>query len=281
MPDDGIFRVASVSKPIVAVAALQLVEQGLLGLDAPVEGVLPELADRRVLLDPHGGLDQPSVPAERPLTLRDLLTFRSGLGMDFDFGAPQPVLERMWALGIGPGPTPPAGDPDEFMSRLGELPLSDQPGTRWRCHTGSDILSVLIERLRGEPLDAVLAGIGCRDDHRSAHCRPTGPSGHRRGGRRPGLGSNRRGSAPRRPGRLANGGLLRMGRRAGQSLAGGPGTRPECGRAQHRRVRIAERAGPDAFLRGRRCGHLRGSDGPSGLVIGAIKSSRRSLTSAG
>jgi CubicO group peptidase (beta-lactamase class C family) len=157
MPDDGIFRVASVSKPIVTVAAFQLVEQGLLGLDDPVDGVLPELADRRVLLDPHGSLDQPRVPARRPLTLRDLLTFRCGLGMDFDFSAPQPVLERMWELGIGPGPTPPACDPDEFMARLGELPLSDQPGTRWRYHTGSDIVSVLIERVWGEPLDAVLA----------------------------------------------------------------------------------------------------------------------------
>ncbi len=157
MPDDGIFRVASVSKPIVAVAALQLVEQGLLGLDDPVDGVLPELADRRVLLDPHGGLDQASVPARRPLTLRDLLTFRCGLGMDFDFSAPQPVLERMWELGIGPGPTPPACGPDEFMARLGELPLSDQPGTRWRYHTGSDIVSVLIERVQGDPLDTVLA----------------------------------------------------------------------------------------------------------------------------
>ena len=105
MPDDGIVRVASVSKPIVAVAALQLVEQGLLRLDDPVDGVLPELADRRVLLDPHGGLDQLSVPARRPLTLRDLLTFRCSIGMDFDFSAPQPVLERMWELAIGPGPT--------------------------------------------------------------------------------------------------------------------------------------------------------------------------------
>ncbi|MGF1598612.1 MAG: serine hydrolase domain-containing protein [Acidimicrobiales bacterium] len=156
MPADGLFRIASVSKPVVAVAALQLVEAGLAGLDEPVDGVLPELADRRVLADAAGPLDQRTVPAERPLTLRDLLTFRCGLGMDFDFDTPQPVLERLWEWGIGPGPTPPACDPDEFMARLGQLPLADQPGTRWRYHTGSDIVSVYIERLRGETLDVVL-----------------------------------------------------------------------------------------------------------------------------
>ncbi|MFN0090374.1 MAG: serine hydrolase domain-containing protein [Acidimicrobiales bacterium] len=157
MPVDGVFRIASVSKPIVAVAALALVEEGLAGLDEPVDDVLPELANRRVLTDPHGPLDQATTPAERPLTLRDLLSFRCGLGIDFDFAAPQPVLDRMWEWGIGPGPTPPACEPDEFMAQLGRLPLADQPGTRWRYHTGSDIVSVFIERVRRETLDVVLA----------------------------------------------------------------------------------------------------------------------------
>jgi len=157
MPVDGLFRIASVSKPIVAVAALQLVEAGLAVLDEPVDDVLPELADRRVLTDAQGPLDQPTVPAERPLALRDLLTFRCGLGMHFDVSVPQPLLDQMWEWGIGPGPTPPACGPDEFMARLGRLPLADQPGTRWRYHTGSDIVSVLIERARGETLDVVLA----------------------------------------------------------------------------------------------------------------------------
>lgn len=157
MPTDAIFRIASVSKPIIAVAALQLVQDGLAALDEPVDSVLPELADRRVLVDPTGSLDGATVPAERPITLRDLLTFRCGLGMHFDFEVPQPVLDQMWAWGVGPGPMGPECGPDEFMAMLGRLPLSDQPGTRWRYHTGSDIVSVFIERVRGETLDVTLA----------------------------------------------------------------------------------------------------------------------------
>ncbi len=156
MPVDGIFRIASVSKPIVAVAALQLVEEGLVDLDAPIDAVLPELADRRVLVDPNGPIDQETVPAERPLSLRDLLTFRCGLGMDFDFSVDQPLLERLWELGIGPGPTAPECAPDEYLAQLGALPIAEQPGTRWRYHTGSDIVSVLIERVRGTTLGEVL-----------------------------------------------------------------------------------------------------------------------------
>ncbi|MEO6987391.1 MAG: serine hydrolase domain-containing protein [Aquihabitans sp.] len=157
MPLDGIFRIASVSKPIVAIAALQMVEEGLVELDAPIDAALPELADRRVLSDPNGPVDQATVPAERPLSLRDLLTFRCGLGMDFDFSVDQPLLDRLWELGIGPGPTAPGCTPDEYLAKLGVLPLAEQPGTRWRYHTGSDIVSVLIERVRGTTLDEVLA----------------------------------------------------------------------------------------------------------------------------
>jgi CubicO group peptidase (beta-lactamase class C family) len=157
MPADAVFRLSSVTKPIAAVAALQLVDAGLIGLDDPVDEVLPELADRQVLVDPTGPLDQATVPAERPLTLRDLLSFRCGLGMDFDFSVPQPHLDRLWELGIGPGPMAPACSPDELLAQLGALPLVDQPGTRWRYHTGSDIAGVLVERVRGETVDVVLA----------------------------------------------------------------------------------------------------------------------------
>lgn len=155
--NDSIFRVASISKPIAAVAALQLVESETLGLDEPLDRWLPELADRQVLVDPSGPIDGDTVAAERPLTLQDLLTSRCGLGMDFNFGNPQPVLDRLWEWGIGPGPTPPDALPDRFMELLGQLPLSDQPGTNVRYHTSFDILSVLLERVHGQGLDLVLA----------------------------------------------------------------------------------------------------------------------------
>lgn len=153
---DSVFRISSVSKPVTAVAALQLVDDGLIGLDDPLDAVLPELSGRSVLVDPTSDVDGATVAADRSITLRDLLSFRCGFGMDFDEATPQPVLQRMWEQGIGPGPSAPEMDPQEFLDRLSVLPSIDQPGTRWRYHSGSDLASVVVERLRGEPLDVVL-----------------------------------------------------------------------------------------------------------------------------
>lgn len=155
---DSLFRISSMTKPIVAVAALVLVEECRLRLDDPVDDLLPELADRRVLVDPHGPVDGETVPATRPITVRDLLTFRLGLGMDFSAPWPQPLLEAMGERSLGAGPpepqVPPA--PDEWMRRLSTLPLVRQPGERWLYNTGSDVLGVLIARASGQPLDAAL-----------------------------------------------------------------------------------------------------------------------------
>jgi CubicO group peptidase (beta-lactamase class C family) len=156
---DSIFRIASMTKPIVAVAALLLVEECKLRLDDPVDDLLPELADRRVLVDGRGPLDGETVPAHRPITVHDVLTFRLGLGMDFAAPWPQPLLEAMAKLGLGAGPpepqVPPA--PDEWMRRVAPLPLLYQPGERWLYNTGSDVLGVLIARAAGRSLDEFLA----------------------------------------------------------------------------------------------------------------------------
>ncbi len=80
MRRDTIFRIASLSKPVVAVAALVLVEECKLRLDEPVDRLLPELANRRVLTRIDGPLDE-TVAANRPITVRDLLTFRMGFGI--------------------------------------------------------------------------------------------------------------------------------------------------------------------------------------------------------
>ena len=155
---DSLFRISSMTKPVAAVAALTLVEECRLRLDDPVDDLLPELADRRVLVDPRGPLDGETVPAARSITLRDLLTFRLGLGMDFTAPWPQPLLEAMDELGLGAGPPAPQGppEPDEWMRRLGTLPLLYQPGERWLYHTGADVLGVLVARAAGQPLEAVL-----------------------------------------------------------------------------------------------------------------------------
>jgi CubicO group peptidase (beta-lactamase class C family) len=155
---DSIFRIASMTKPIVAVGALLLVEECKLRLEDPVDTLLPELADRRVLVAGRGAIDGDTVPARRPITVHDVLTFRLGLGMDFEAPWPQPLLEAGSELGLGSGPpepqVPPA--PDEWMRRLSTLPLLYQPGERWLYHTGSDVLGVLIARAAGQPLEEFL-----------------------------------------------------------------------------------------------------------------------------
>ena len=153
---DTIFRIASMTKPIIAVATLILVEECVLRLDEPVDRLLPELAGRRVLRALDAALDD-TVPAQRPITVRDLLTFRMGFGMVMAPPDTYPIQRAMTELLLGQGPpgasTPP---PDEWLRRLGTLPLMYQPGERWVYHTGSDVLGVLIARAAGQPLEAFL-----------------------------------------------------------------------------------------------------------------------------
>jgi CubicO group peptidase (beta-lactamase class C family) len=167
---NSIFRISSMTKPIVAAAALLLVEESRLRLADPVDELLPELANRQVLVDGTGSPDGDTVPAQRPITVRDVFTFELGLGMDFTQPWPQPMLEAMDALDLGAGPpspaTPPA--PDEWIRRLGTLPLMYQPGDRWLYNTGADVLGVLVARAAGQPLESVLrdrlfAPLGMRD----------------------------------------------------------------------------------------------------------------------
>ena len=155
MRRDTIFRISSLTKPIAAAAAMVLVEDGRLRLDEPVDRLLPELVDRRVLKRLDGPLDD-TVPANRPITLRDLLTFRIGIGAVMVFPPRYPIQQAMAQAGVAPGPTLPAHAPDELMKRFGSLPLVHQPGERWLYNSGSDILGVLISRVAGTSLEEVL-----------------------------------------------------------------------------------------------------------------------------
>jgi CubicO group peptidase (beta-lactamase class C family) len=150
---DSIFRISSVTKPITAVGALVLVDDGVLALDEPVDALLPELADRQVLVRPDGPLEE-TVAAERPITLRDLLTFRLGWGFDFTSTTDQTVLAAMVDAGITIGPPAPGRHlpADEWLARLAALPLAYQPGSRWLYHVGAEILGVLIARATGATL---------------------------------------------------------------------------------------------------------------------------------
>jgi CubicO group peptidase (beta-lactamase class C family) len=173
MRSDTLFRIASITKPVTAAVVLSLADDGLLGLDDPVDRLLPELADRRVLRRPDGPLTD-TIAAERAVTTRDLLTFTWGFGMQGAmFMAPEPwpivnaVAERELSSFGAPSPDTTPG-PDTFMARLGELPLLAQPGERWLYSAGSQVLGVLAARAAGAPFEEVmrervLAPLGMRD----------------------------------------------------------------------------------------------------------------------
>ena len=173
MRPDTLFRIASITKPVTAALVLSLAEDGLLGLEEPVDRLLPELADRRVLRRPDGPLTD-TIRAERAVTTRDLLTFTWGFGMQGAmFMAPEPwpivsaVAERELSS-FGPPQPDTTPEPDTFMARLGELPLLAQPGERWLYSAGSQVLGVLAARAAGAPFedvmrDRVLAPLGMDD----------------------------------------------------------------------------------------------------------------------
>jgi CubicO group peptidase (beta-lactamase class C family) len=144
MAADTICRVGSMTKPIVAACAMTLVEDCTLRLDDPVDEFLPELADMTVLADPNGPLDE-TVPAERPITLRDLLTFTFGTGIVVAEPETIPIADALNTLQSDE----PELSPDEWIRGLGELPLVHQPGERWMYHTAADVTGALIARATG------------------------------------------------------------------------------------------------------------------------------------
>ena len=158
MQRDTIFRIASITKPIVAVAAMILLEECKIRLDESIEPWLPELANRRVLKSIASELDD-TVPARRPITVRDLLTYRMGFGSVMAMPDTYPIQKPIRELRIG-GDQPllpsqyPA--PDEWLRRLGSLPWMAQPGERWLYQVSGDVLGVLIARVSGTSFGSFL-----------------------------------------------------------------------------------------------------------------------------
>ncbi|WP_405834221.1 serine hydrolase domain-containing protein [Streptomyces sp. NBC_00105] len=156
MSRDTIFRMASTTKPVAAAATMALLDECRLRLDDPIDRWLPELADRQVLRRPDSPLDG-TVRACRPIIVRDLLTSTCGLGLDTTaMGSPMMSAyferkvygENGWML--------PAVEPDEWMRRLGTLPLMHQPGERWLYNVSDDVLGVLVARVTGQTFEAFL-----------------------------------------------------------------------------------------------------------------------------
>ncbi|WP_336920930.1 serine hydrolase domain-containing protein [Aquipuribacter sp. SD81] len=150
---DAVFRVQSMTKAVLAVATLRLVERGALGLDDPVAGWLPELADLRVLRSPGADLDD-TVPLARPVTVRHLLTCTSGWGVAV---TDSPLARQMERDGTAAGQEPPALAAPEWLARLAGLPLAFQPGEGWRYHHSYQVLGLLLGRCTGGDLGAHLA----------------------------------------------------------------------------------------------------------------------------
>ncbi|MEN3538199.1 serine hydrolase domain-containing protein [Microbispora sp. ZYX-F-249] len=148
MRRDTIFRMASTSKPVTIAAAMVLLDECRLRLDDTVDPWLPELADRRVLRRVDGSLDD-TVPARRPITVRDVLSSTFGLGMDMT-SLGTPIMNAVFERGLTPNLPEPMPEPDEWMRRLGELPLMHQPGERWQYQISSDLVGVLVSRVTGQ-----------------------------------------------------------------------------------------------------------------------------------
>ena len=192
MAPDTIVRMSSMTKPIVAACAMTLVEDCTLRLDDPVDELLPELTDMTVLAEPDGPLED-TVPAERAITLRDLLTFTLGTGMVPAEPGTIPIADALDALhALDPPPAP-----DEWIRRLGTLPLVHQPGERWMYDLGADVLVVLIARAAGTSFgqalrERICEPLGMTDTAFSVTSRAHQPVRNRVRGRRLGEQGHRR-----------------------------------------------------------------------------------------
>ena len=147
MQRDTIFRIASLTKPVTVAAAMALAEEGRLSLSDPVTRWVPELADMQVLVDPTGPLDQ-TVPANRAITIEDLMTHRGGLAYSFSVAGPISRAYDRVSL---------RQDQDHWLAEVAELPLVHQPGNLLTYSQATEVLGIALSRIEGKPLHEVLA----------------------------------------------------------------------------------------------------------------------------
>ncbi len=159
MPPDAIFRIASMTKPVTAVAVMILFEEGHFVLDDPVSRFIPELAKMEVIVEGTGdtvkgdtvkGDTVKTEPAASPITIRHLLSHTSGLTYSFFNRGPVGRLYREAGLWT------PGSSLADFVSKLAELPLVHHPGTAWEYGVSNDVLGYLVEVITGESYDVFL-----------------------------------------------------------------------------------------------------------------------------
>jgi CubicO group peptidase (beta-lactamase class C family) len=154
MARDSVFRIASLTKLITAAAVMALVQDGLIALDDPVGEWLPEIATPSVVRTPSSPVED-VVPADRPITVFDLLSSQAGYGFASDFSLP--AVQRLFDVQLDGRRPQEFPDPDTWMARLADVPLLYQPGDSWLYDTCSTIQGVLIARVAGRPLPEFLA----------------------------------------------------------------------------------------------------------------------------
>lgn len=159
---DSLWRVYSMTKPITAMTAMMLIEDGKLGLDQPISDFIPGFKSMRVLTDPANSLA--SRPAVRPITVRHLLTHTAGLG--YTIITKGPLLAEYNRLGLAPAALAPAMEPElrkvrptslkDFADRVATAPLIADPGTMWSYSISMDVLARVVEVAGGMPFEAFL-----------------------------------------------------------------------------------------------------------------------------
>ncbi|MEU9455656.1 serine hydrolase domain-containing protein [Streptomyces sp. NPDC048277] len=154
MARDSIFRIASITKPVTAAAVLLLVEEGRIGLADPVAKWLPELARPMVVRTPASPVDD-VVPADRPVTVEDLLSFRTGWGFPADFSLP--AVQSLFTVQRDGRFLQDWPDPDTWLGRLAQVPMLHQPGAAWLYGTSSDLQGILVARVSGGTFPDFLA----------------------------------------------------------------------------------------------------------------------------
>lgn len=153
--DETIFRIFSMTKPIVSVVAMTLVEEGKLDVDAPVSKYLPEYANLSVWQADGSG-----IPAAKPMLVRHLMSHTSGL--IYGFITPTAPIAKAWAAG---GENRNDLTAREYAKVIAKLPLKNEPGTAWNYSRSTDVLGAVVEVAGKKPLDVLV------------HERVTGPLG--------------------------------------------------------------------------------------------------------
>jgi CubicO group peptidase (beta-lactamase class C family) len=155
--EDAVFRIASMTKPIIAVAMMLLYEEGRWQLDDPVTKFIPEFTDLQVMQG-----DQ-LVPLDRPMTMRHLMASCAGFAFLVPMGSTNPKVDEMYlAADLF------SGTNEDFIAKVAKLPLEAQPGTLFRYGLQQEVQGVIIQRISGEPLDVflqrrILGPLGMRD----------------------------------------------------------------------------------------------------------------------